>query len=212
ALGYVDGSSAAAQAIQHDLVRRHIAYVHALRCALREQPAARDPELARHLDPAERAALDDEPNAGHALLHHQVLAIAELGRLGALDGWRLQQLDRSIAMLLDVQGGCERIKKTPFPQSYGFVGTKLIGVYSALLPLGMVESAGWLAIPITVLVCLAFRLIDEVGDALEDPFAMQPLALPLQAITTTIEIDLERRLGQREPPPTPTPDAQGVLM
>ncbi|MBC8073629.1 MAG: hypothetical protein IAG13_35230, partial [Deltaproteobacteria bacterium] len=79
ALGYVDGSSAAAQAIQHDLVRRHIAYVHALRCALREQPAALDPELARHLDPAERAALDDEPNAGHALLHQQVLAIAELG-------------------------------------------------------------------------------------------------------------------------------------
>ena len=211
-LGYVDTTHAAAPAIQRELVVRHIAYAHAMRCALREQPIAHDPGLLRALDADERAALADEPNPCHALLHRQVVAIAELRRIGAIDGFFLQQLDRSLAVLLDVQGGCERIKKTPFPQSYGFVGTKIIGVYSALLPLGMVASVGWLAIPIAVLVCLSFRLIDEVGDALEDPFSMQPLALPLHAITTTIEIDLLRRLGARELPATPAPDQQGVLM
>lgn len=211
-LGYVDGSVATAQAIQHTMVRRHIAYAHALRCALRDEPAARDRHVAHHIDADELRALADEPNPCHALLHRQIAAIAELERTGAIDGWRLQRLDASLAVLLDVQGGCERIKKTPFPQSYGFVATKLIGVYSALLPLGMVDSTGWLAIPIAVLVCLAFRMIDEVGDALEDPFAMQPLALPLQAIATNIEIELDLRIGEPNPPATPAPDAQGVLM
>jgi putative membrane protein len=211
-LGYVDGSDTATLAIQRELVLRHIAYVHAMRCALREQHIAHDPGILRTLDADERVAVADLPNPCHALLHRQVIAIAELARIGAIDGWRLQQLDRSLAVLLDVQGGCERIKKTPFPQSYSFVATKVIAVYSALLPLGMVASAGWLTIPITVLVCLSFRLIDEVGDALEDPFTMQPLALPLHAIATNIEIELLRQLGAREFPPTPAADAQGVLM
>lgn len=212
ALAYVETPSARARELQDAIVRRHVAYVHALRCSLREQDPSRDDEVTRWLAPDELVALRDEPNANHALLHRQTLAVAELAREGAIDGWRLQVLDRSLETLLDVQGGCERIKKTPFPQSYGFVATKFIAVYSALLPLGIVEAAGWLAIPITVLVCLGFRLIDEVGDALEDPFAIQSLALPLSAIATNIERDLGKRLGEPALPPAPAPDAQGVLM
>jgi putative membrane protein len=211
-LGYVEGPAEPRRAAQETIVRRHIAYVHTLRCMLRGQEPANDDEVAQYLDIDERRELADEPNAAHALLHHQTRAIARLAKTGAIDGFRLQVLDRSIATLLDVQGGCERIKKTPFPQSYGFLATKIILVYSALLPLGIVEATGWLAIPITVFVCLAFRLIDDVGDALEDPFSMQPLALPLQAIATTIETDLCRRLGERELPEPPAPDPQGVLM
>jgi putative membrane protein len=211
-LAYVEGPPEQRRAAQESIVRRHIAYVHTLRCVLRDQEPTNDDEVAQYLEIDERRELADEPNATHALLHHQARAIAKLAKSGAIDGLRLQLLDGSIATLLDVQGGCERIKKTPFPQSYGFLATKIILVYCALLPLGIVESTGWLAVPITVLVCLAFRLIDEVGDALEDPFSMQPLALPLQAIATTIETDLCRRLGERELPEPPAPDAQGVLM
>jgi ion channel-forming bestrophin family protein len=210
-LGYVDASGSGVRDLQEEIVRRHVAYVHALRCSLREENLLRDPDVARYLDAAELAALTDEPNPNHRLLHRQIRAIATLARVGAIDGLRLQLLDRSISVLLDVQGGCERIKKTPFPQSYSFVATKLIGIYSALLPLGMVASAGWVAVPVSVLVCLAFRLIDEVGDALEDPFSMQPLALPLQAIATAIEIDLGKRLGDPALPEPKTPD-EGVLM
>ncbi len=211
-LELVDTSSPRVAELRHEIVRRHIAYVHTLRCSLREQEPWRDPDVARWLAPDELAALRDEPNPNHALLHTQMHAAAELLREGAIDGFRLQLLDHSITTLLDVQGGCERIKKTPFPQSYGFVATKFIAVYSALLPLGIVAAAGWVSIPITVLVCLGFRLIDEVGDALEDPFSIQPLALPLSAIATNIERDLGKRLGEPALQPPPSADAQGVLM
>ncbi len=211
-LAYLSATQPGTSTVRDTLVKRHVGYVHVLRCALRDQDPARDPDAVRFLDPAELHALADEPNANNALLYRQTRAVAVLASSKVIDGWQLQLFDRSIATLLDVQGGCERIKKTPFPQSYGFLANKLILVYSALLPLGIVDTAGWLAVPITVLVCLAFRLIDEVGDALEDPFSLQPLALPLQAITTTIEMDLCRRLGERALPETPSPDEQGVLM
>lgn len=212
ALSYVDGSDAETRALQRTIVRRHIAYVHALRRALRGEDVASDPDVRSCISATEFAELLDEPNPNHALLHEQSRAIAELARRGRIDGWRLQLLDQSIAILLDVQGGCERIKKTPFPQSYGFVGTKLIAAYCALVPLGIVDAAGWMSIPITVLVCLAFRLIDEVGDELEDPFTLRPLALPLEAIARTIEIDLKKRLSEPELPEPATPDEKGVLM
>jgi len=211
-LEYAEPLGPEIRALQSAMVRRHIAYVHTLRCTLRDEEPTRDTDVPRYLDTTEFATLADEPNPNHALVHLQIRDIAQLARLGAVDGLRLQQLDRSIAVLLDVQGGCERIKKTPFPQSYGFVATKLIGAYILMLPLGLVDRVQWLAIPISVLVCLAFRLIDEVGDVLEDPFTAQPMALPLQAISTGIEIDLCKRLGVEPLPEPPKPDSRGVLM
>lgn len=211
-LSYVDSSKPDMRTAQEKLVRRHIAYVHALRCSLREEDPTVDEHLGRHLDPAELAALVGEPNPNHAILHRQMRAITKLTDAGVVDPWRLQLFDGTFTTLLDVQGGCERIKKTPFPQSYGFVATQLIAVFSALLPLGIVASAGWFTIPVTVIVCLGFRLIDEVGDALEDPFTALPLALPLGAIATTIEIDLCKRIGENELPHAPAADADGVLM
>ncbi|MBL8945384.1 MAG: bestrophin family protein [Myxococcales bacterium] len=211
-LSYPAGPRDELRPIQQRIVRRHIAYVHALRSSLREQDPTRDAEVIRYLEVDELARDADEPNLNAALLHHQLRELARLARARHLDARALQLLDRSIATLLDVQGGCERIKKTPFPQTYEFVATLLIAAYAVLLPLGIVENTGWFAIPITVLVCFAFRVIDQVGTMLEDPFSMAPAALPLNAIATNIEIEACKRLGEPEPPEPPTPDDDGVLM
>jgi putative membrane protein len=37
-------------------------------------------------------------------------------------------------------------------------------------------------------------------------------ALPLSALTKTIELNLRQRLGETELPPAPQPDKRGVLM
>jgi len=111
-----------------------------------------------------------------------------------------------------VQGGCERIKKTPFPPSYGFLATRLIVVYSALMPMGLVADVGWSVVPLTMLICLGFVLINEVGRLLEDPFTMFWPALPLSAIATTIEINLRQRLGETDLPPMPQSNGRGILM
>lgn len=200
------------QEAQRSLVRRHIAYVHMLRCALRNQSPFEDADVRRFLDETEREEFQRESNPNHALLHRQAEELVRLADRGAIDTFRLQSLDRSIATLLDVQGGCERIKRTPFPPGYGFLATRLVQLYAILLPMALVHTIGWIAVPITVVVCLGFTLIGEVGRVLEDPFTMFWPALPLSALSTTIEINLRQRLGETDVPPLPKPNEQGILM
>jgi putative membrane protein len=98
------------------------------------------------------------------------------------------------------------------PRGYGYFAELLIQMFGVLLPLGLVQDLVWLTIPITVLVCLAFTLISEVGRVLEDPFTTFWPALPLSALSKTIEINLRERLGEEDLPPMPKPDERGILM
>ena len=52
----------------------------------------------------------------------------------------------------------------------------------------------------------------KVGRVLEDPFTMFWPALPLSALSTTIEINLRQRLGEQDVPPMPKPNDRGILM
>jgi predicted membrane chloride channel (bestrophin family) len=63
---------------------------------------------------------------------------------------------------------------------------------------------------VSILVCLAFKLVSEVGRALEDPFTSASSALPLQAMSAGIERNLRDSLGEPAPP-VPKPDHNGVL-
>lgn len=195
-----------------ELVLRHVAYVHILRCWLREQDPWTDPHVERLLAPGERDVLRGETHPTYALLHRHAEQLAAAAEAGELDGHRLQSFDRTIAALLDVQGGCERIKKTPMPRGYVFITERLIGVYGTLFPLALENELGWLTIPINVLVCMAFALMSEAGRVLEDPFSVYWNAVPLTALSLTIESNLRTRLGDPDAPAIPGPDADGIVM
>lgn len=193
-------------------VRRQIAYIHALRCNLRDQDPWTDPDVIAFTSDAEREALRSEKNVCFAMMHAQNVMLTKLCDEGALNEMRLQSLDRSIASLLDSQGGCERLKKTPFPRGYGFINDRLIEAYGCLLPFALVKELGWVTIPLNVLVCMAFALISEAGRVLEDPFSTFWNGLPLAALSRTIEVNLRQSLGEREVPPMLQPDEKGILM
>ncbi len=207
-----DPANAALHQTRGELVRRHAAYVHALRCLMRSQDALADERVLACLPDTDLDTLRGESNLTHALLQRQGDTVARLAREGVIDSFMLQSLDESIRHLLDIQGGCERIKKTPFPPGYGFLATRLTQAYAILLPLGLVESLSWFAIPMTLLVCIGFTLISEVGRTLENPFTLFWPALALMALSTTIEVNLRQRLGDTDLPPIPKPDERGVLM
>jgi putative membrane protein len=194
------------------LVRRHVAYVHTLRCLLRKQDPLKDDKVLEHLLPDEVESLRGESNMTHAILQIQANELVALCDEEVIDEFRLQSLDTTIARLLDIQGGCERIKKTPFPAGYTIMAELLVKVFAFLLPLGLVMQLHWLTVPITVMVCLAFELISEVGRVLEDPFTTFYPALPLTAMSTTIETNLRQRLGDTELPEPEPIRPPGVLM
>ncbi len=212
AIAYVGSKGGGHRDTAARLVHRQIAYVHVLRCLLRQQDPLKDEHVLGVMPAEERSAVAGQSNMTHALLHRHLNELVQLAEDGVIDDFRLQSFDDSVRALLDIQGGCERIKKTPFPRGYGFVLSRLILAYGVLLPLGLVESMGWMTVPITVLVCLAFALISEIGRVLEDPFTMFWPALPLSALSATIEVNLRERLGESDLPAIPQPDGRGILM
>lgn len=200
------------RAIAERLVRRQIVYVHALRVVLRVQSLSEDADLVALYGRGELERLAKQSNPTHALVHEGVLDVAAAHRLGHLGESALLALDETFRVVLDVQGGCERIKKTPLPRGYAFIAERLIWSFSALFPLATVKELGLWVIPVNVLVCLAFTLIGEAGRVLEDPFTMFWNGLPLTALTKTIEANLRERLGDTDLPEIPKPDARGILM
>jgi ion channel-forming bestrophin family protein len=210
-LNYLPRDGEEPSVVQRRLIERHIAYVHALRCVLRGADPEGDEDVARFLK-EEVEGLSRSSNPTYTLLHRQLADLEEEVKAGRLDLYRLQLMDESIRTVLDVQGGCERIKKTPFPRGYGFIAERLVVAFSLLFPLGIVKDMGWVSIPLSVLVCTSFLLISEVGRVLEDPFTLFWPALPLSALARTIEINLRERLGEKELPALPKQDKRGILM
>ena len=191
------------------LVLRHIAYVHTLRCLLRKEDPWKDAHFRRNVAD-EDGWLEGSTNLTHALLDEQLKALTELADAGRLDERRLQSFDATLMNLLDIQGGCERIKGTPLPRGYGFMAELMVEVFAVLLPFTLVPELGLLAIPMNALVCLAFTMISEAGRVLEDPFTLFFNGLPLGNLSVKIERNLRERMGHELPRPI-TEIPPGVL-
>lgn len=195
---------------RHDLVHRHLAFVHGLALHLRERPELLD-TVGDFVDPEERARLAEVPNVPTALLRHQGVAIAAARRQGWIDDFQHLAMDGLLTRLSDIQGKCERIKNTPVPRQYDEIPRVAIVMYGLLLPFGLVGPLGWLTVPVATAITLMFVLLEGAGRVIEDPFEGQAMDTPMTALAITIERDL--RAALREPlPDVLPPDAHGVLM
>lgn len=100
------------------------------------------------------------------------------------------QLEGSIGFLVDCQGGCERIKKTPVPFNYAALIKVVLLVYLITLPFVLVAKMGYAAPLVVAGVSLGMLGIEEAGVELENPFGLEPNNLPLDAICATIARDV----------------------
>lgn len=192
-------------------IRRHIAYVHTLRCLLREQSPLEDESVQHYLSSEEAASYKGSSNMSARLLHEQMKEFLPLNEDDRLNDFRLSDLDETIRHLLDIQGGCERIKKTPLPRVYGFFSERMLQWFSVLFPCSVVGYLGWGTIFISFLVSFCFKLISETGRVLEDPFNLYYNALPLAALSRTIEVNLLELTGDTDLPDLLKP-TNGVIM
>lgn len=192
--------------LAEELVQRHIAYVHALRCQLRRQDPA--PDVQRVL------GCDDVPelsrrNPANALLEGSDKRMADAVRQGWIDTIQQNRLEAMLVDMSNAQGGMERLKSTPLPAQYRSFPKFFTRLFCILLPVGLVETLG-VATPIgSAMAGFMYLAVLQIGDDLVDPFANTIHDLPLLSVTTMIEGDLRQSIGQ-EPPPLIDP-VDGVL-
>jgi putative membrane protein len=215
---YLPWDGPRASETQRHLVLLLSAYIHSLRTSLRDEPTLKDPEILRLLDSpglftsAEREALAKEPSLPHALVDRIHRTLAREAREGRLPELALTTMDRSIADLLDNQGGAERIKRTPMPPAYGLIAHYLTLSFGLVFPLTLHDDLDLWVVPLNMLVAGSFLFVNELGRVLEDPFTTFWNGLPLLALSRTMEANARARLGDHDHPPLEKPDANGVLM
>lgn len=196
-----------ARAMGVTLVKRHIAYVHALRCQLRRQDPA--PDVRRVLETQESLGALERRNAANGLLDGSDRILMDAVHRGWIDTIQQSRVEGLLVDMSNAQGGMERIKNTPLPAQYRAFPKYFTRLFCILLPVGLVETLG-MATPVGSAVAgFMFLAVLQIGDDLVDPFGNDVHDLPLNAITTTIEGDLNQAIGLTAPPPVEPVD--GVL-
>ena len=210
--GIVPAHEGEQQLARRKLVYRHIAWANSLRLHLRRQPELWAADVAPLLDPSEATRMQRMVNPPAQLLLRQAQALREAE--GLFSELQLRTLFEDLREMTNLQGGCERLKNTPFPRQYAFSSLVFVWVFIALLPLGLLaefEKLGhghyWLTVPFSVLVSWVFATIELVGDISEDPFENQMNDVPMSALCRSIEIDLRQMLAETNLPPAIQPVA-----
>ena len=107
---------------------------------------------------------------------------------GQLDSFSFLQAEEKRALILDCQGACERILKTPMPFVMAVKSRRFIFLFLLPLPFALVNVSVFISPVITGLVAYALFALDQIGVELQNPFSEERLShLPLNEICQTIE-------------------------
>ncbi|NTS41994.1 hypothetical protein HRG84_13885 [Flavisolibacter sp. BT320] len=116
-----------------------------------------------------------------------------------LTGEQLLFLQADASAFVDVCGACERIKNTPIPYSYSEFIKKFIFLYVITLPIGMVFSLGYYAIPVVVFISYVLGSLELIAEEIEDPFGRDANDLPMQRMCENIERNVVEIFGTDVP-------------
>ncbi len=104
--------------------------------------------------------------------------------------------------LMDCQGACERILKTPMPLVMAIKIRRFIFLFLLILPIALAGNMIMNCI-ITTVVSYAFFSLDQIGIELQNPFAVDNLShLPLNDICGAIKKDVAEIVNREDFEPT----------
>lgn len=157
-------SAAELHAIHLQLVKRHFAWLTALRFQLRESKIweainkshnaeyknthfsveehdlKMGDELRKHLSETEYAAVMSKSNKAAQIIALQSAHLRELLDGGYIEDFRHMELEKVLIELYNQQGASERIKTFPYPRQFATLSVWFIHIFIVLLPFGMFKE------------------------------------------------------------------------
>ena len=181
------------------IIYRAIAFVHALRDHLRDQPGSS--RMDGLLLPDEHEEMTRATNKHDSLMRHMGADLQRCVKERRIEACLAANIDYTLSKITAAAASCERIKNTPIPYSYTLLLHRTAYIYCFLLPFGLVDSIGFMTPFVVAIVAYTFFGLDALGDELEEPFGTEPNDLPLDAICRAIEVDLRTSLRDENMPP-----------
>lgn len=125
------------------------------------------------------------------LAHRLFRIIADWKRDGHIDQAVLRIFDEHARGLLDVCGGCEKIKNTPLSPSYKVLLKAGLFLNVLAAPWLIVPEDGLWSLPVVLLVCFFLFGIELIDAVTEEPFGRERDDLDLDAYCRTIREGVE---------------------
>lgn len=191
-IGKLDDPDEHVAYVKKRLVYRHIAWLYALKGALRGQDVMS--QIERLLTPKEIEALRYYDNKHNALLKLQGYELHEIHKKGWMNDYQHVEMERTLSKFSDHMGKCERIKSTIFPETYTLYIRVAILMFVIMLPFSLMNLFGYISIPISIAVSILLFLIEKMAIHLQDPFENKPTDTSMSTISAKIERDLKQML------------------
>lgn len=150
------------------------------------------------LEAVDGVSSDDLRAADHLPTKLATLLQASYERLhdaGLLQPVHLLQLQPYHGTLQEVAGACERIRTTPIPFSYSFFIKGFITVFLILMPFVLLDTYGYITIPIVMIGAYALLGLELIGEEIEEPFGLESNDLPLTQLANRIRVSVHEALG-----------------
>jgi ion channel-forming bestrophin family protein len=120
-------------------------------------------------------------------------------RKGSLKSQLVRHMEDQLSKLVDAQGACEKIRKTPLPFAYVVMIKQLILVYLLTLPFVLGDQCGWWGPVVMAMVSLSLFGIEEASVEIEDPFGLEENCLDMVNYTVTIARDTGQMASRKTP-------------
>lgn len=146
-------------------------------------------EIQSLVSPAIYAQATAAANPPSIIAYHISLWIKARFDEKKIDSHTAYGLETQVRAILDCQGGCERILRTPIPFAYAVHIKQLLMLYLITLPFILVGEMQWVALPTVAAIAFGLLGIEEAGVEIEDPFGDDPNDLPVEAMCATIARD-----------------------
>lgn len=204
-----DAQSSEVRRVHGSLIRRHIAFLYALKGALRQQEQN---AYKKYLPAEEILEVEAQSNKHNAILTIQSRELNWLLENGWIDQFKFLHLNEMLVTFADDMGKSERIKNTVFPTAYHSFTRLFIWLFSVLMTITVAETTGPWSVMLGFLISFVFQSTYIIGTSLLNPFEPEIAGIPLDQITRTIEINLLEMLGADEIPAPITPvDGEYVM-
>lgn len=191
-INYVDDEAAAKR-----MIARHIAFVYALKAALRDTV---DEIYTKYLTEHDKNEVESHSNVHNAILNIQAMELQKLYKENKIDGFKFMEINEMLVKLTDSMGACERIKNTIFPTTYSYLTKVFIWLFVVTFTLVISQDMGAASIFMGWLIGFVFVSTQINGMRLVNPFYINASSLPLNSISRTIEINLLQMMNETDIP------------
>lgn len=192
--------------IQRRMVLRHIAFLYALKAALRK---TKSDDFVKYLSKEDAVFVVKFSNIPNAILDLQSADLQRLSAQQEIDGFRFLAMNDLVKSFCDDMGKSERINNTVFPTTYVYFTRLFIWILVILVTMAISESIGPSSIFFGWIIGFVFHTTHINGMSIMNPFEIAPPSIALNSITRTIEINLLQALGETDIPDPVAPERDG---